>query len=41
MVTWNRNDRNEKFVFFSINGYTKRFEEFAEKNDNIILAKLP
>lgn len=40
MVTWNRNDRNEKFVFFSINGYTERFEEFAEKNDNIILAKI-
>jgi len=37
MVTWNRNDRNEKYVFFSINGYTERFEEFAKKDDNIIL----
>ena len=37
MVTWNRNDRNEKYVFFSINGYTEKFKSFAEKNDNIIL----
>ena len=37
MVAWNRNDRNEKYVFFSINGYTEKFKSFAEKNDNIIL----
>ena len=40
MVAWNRNNRNEKFVFFSINGYTERFEEFAEQNDNVILMKI-
>ena len=28
MVTWNRNGRNEKYVFFSINGYTERFHDF-------------
>jgi len=36
-VDWNKDTRNEYFVFFSINGYTEKFKELAEKNKNIIL----
>ncbi len=36
-VDWNKDTRNEYFVFFSINGYTEKFKRLAEKNKNIIL----
>lgn len=36
-VDWNKDTRTEYFVFFSINGYTEKFKELAEKNKNIIL----
>ncbi len=36
-VEWKRNNRQEHFVFFCINGYTDRFKELAEKNKNILL----
>lgn len=37
-VLWKNENRNEKFILFSINGYTKELIEIAGKDDNIILA---
>ena len=36
-VDWNKDTRNEYFVFFSLNGYSEKFKELAEKNKNIVL----
>ena len=37
-VEWKNNERNEKFVLFSINGYTKKLKELAESRKDLILA---
>ncbi len=37
-VDWNKDSRNEHFVFFRLNGYTEKLKELAEKNRNIVLA---
>ena len=36
-VDWNRSERNEYFVFFSINGYTDKLQRLAEDKRNIYL----
>ncbi|MBO5857116.1 MAG: hypothetical protein J6Q87_02590 [Clostridia bacterium] len=37
-VDWKKDSRSEHFVFFSLNGYTEKLKELAEKNKNIVLA---
>lgn len=36
-VEWKKDNRREKFILFSINGYSKRLVEIAESRDDIIL----
>lgn len=36
-VDWKNENRNEKFILFSVNGYTKRLIELAKNRDNVIL----
>ncbi|MCL2137736.1 MAG: ATP-binding protein [Coriobacteriia bacterium] len=36
-VIWNRDNRVEKFVLFSISGYTKRLRALAESRDDLLL----
>lgn len=36
-VEWNNGNMNEKFILFSVNGYTKRLVELAENRGNLIL----
>ena len=36
-VNWNKQNRNEYFVFFCINGYTKKMQNLAKENSNIVL----
>ena len=36
-VEWNKGSRREKFVLFSVNGYSKRLLEMAELRENLIL----
>lgn len=38
-VDWNKNSRNEHFVFFSLNGYTDKFKKLAEENENVLLVE--
>lgn len=35
-VEWNKGSRREKFVLFSVNGYSKRLMEMAEVRENLI-----
>jgi len=36
-VNWNKQNRNEYFVFFYINGYTEKMQNLAKENSNIVL----
>lgn len=36
-VDWNKADRNEFFILFSINGYTKKLKQLAQANRNLYL----
>lgn len=36
-VEWKKEDRNEKYILFSINGYTKELKELAIARDDLIL----
>ena len=36
-VNWNKQNRNEYFVFFCINGYTEKMQNLAKGNSNIVL----
>lgn len=36
-VSWNKQNRNEYFVFFCINGYTEKMQNLAKQNSNIVL----
>ena len=36
-VNWNKQNRNEYFVFFCINGYTEKMQNLAKENSNIVL----
>ena len=36
-VNWNKQNRNEHFVFFCINGYTEKMQNLAKENSNIVL----
>lgn len=39
-VDWKNENRNEKFILFRVNGYTKRLIELAKNRDNVILGQL-
>ena len=36
-VEWNKGNRKEKFILFSVNGYSKRLTQLAEARENLIL----
>ena len=36
-VIWKNENRKEKYILFSINGFTKELVELAQKEDSIIL----
>jgi hypothetical protein len=36
-VNWMNGRRNEKFILFSVNGFSYRLKEICEKRDDIIL----
>ena len=36
-VLWKNNDRKEKYVLFSVNGFTKELIEFSKKENNLLL----
>ena len=36
-VNWNKQNRNEHFVFFCVNGYTEKMQNLAKQNSNIVL----
>ena len=36
-VNWNKQNRNEYFVFFCINGYKEKMQNLAKENSNIVL----
>ena len=36
-VIWKNENRKEKYILFSINGFTKELIELAQKEDSIIL----
>lgn len=37
LVEWNNNERKEKYILFSISGYTERLKDLSQKRDDIIL----
>ena len=36
-VDWKKDNRKEKFILFSINGFTKRLRDLCETREDIIL----
>ena len=36
-VLWKNNDRNEKYILFSVNGFTKELVELAKRESNLLL----
>lgn len=37
LVNWNNGDRNERYILFSISGYTDRLKEVCNNRDDVIL----
>jgi AAA+ ATPase superfamily predicted ATPase len=37
LVNWNKENRREKFILFSISGFTNRLVALAEERDDLIL----
>lgn len=37
LVNWNNDDRNERYILFSISGYTDRLKEVCSNRDDVIL----
>ena len=37
LVEWHNDNRNERYILFSISGYTDRLKEVCENRDDVIL----